>query len=286
VPPLRDDKVLADGNGLVIAALANAGAVLQRTDWTAAAIKAFDFVASVLGDGDRLYHSWHKGRRSDLAFADDYAQMIRAATVLWELVGDSKYLDCARRWTQTLNEHYWDNEHGGYFFTRDDADPLIVRTRMLFDQPAPSANATMIAQLARLYLATSDEAYAKRSDTLIQAFAGEAARAFNSTGSYFCSVEQAITALQIVIVGDQANHKTHELKAAVLGRSLPNRLLVVVSPDDALPKAHPAHGKTMQNGQPAAYICQRGTCSAPITNPVTLSQALQLPARAPSSQIQ
>ena len=282
--PLRDDKVLADWNGLVIAALANAGAALQVTEWTAAAIKAFDFVTRALGDGDRLYHAWHKGKRGNQVFADDYAHMIRAATTLYETVGDKTYLDRARRWTRTMNEHFWDSERGGYFFTSDDADPLIVRTRMLFDQPVASANSVMVAQLARLYQATTDEDYARRADTIFKAFAGEASRAFPSAGSYFSSLETAMTALQIVIVGPNTHPKTHELVSAVLGRSLPNRLLIVVSPDEPLPAGHPAHGKTMQNGQPAAFICQRGTCSAPITNPVTLSQALQLPSRPPTPQ--
>jgi uncharacterized protein YyaL (SSP411 family) len=284
VAPMRDDKVLADWNGLAIAALANAGAVFQKTDWTVAAIKAFDFVVKALGNGDRLHHAWHNGKRGGLGFADDYAHMIRAALVLWELVGDKRYLEQAKKWTVTLNEHYWDNMLGGYYTTADDADPLIVRARMLFDQPVPSANSTMIAQLARLYQATGEQAYAQRADQLFQAFAGEAARAFISTGSYFNAIETAVAGLQIVIVGPITNPKTHELNAAVLGRSLPNRLLVVVSPEETLPEGHPAHGKTMVNGQPAAYICQRGTCSAPITNPVALSQALQLPVRMPQGQ--
>jgi uncharacterized protein YyaL (SSP411 family) len=283
VPPLRDDKVLADWNGLVIAALANAGAVLQRPEWTTAASKAFDFVVRQMADGDRLFHAWHRGKHSKEAFADDYAHMIRAALILWELVGDKRCLDYARRWTRTLNEHYWDNERGGYFFTSDEAQPLIVRARMLFDQPVPSANSTMIAQLARLYLITSDEDYAKRGDDLFRAFAGEAARAFGSSGSYFNALETALSALQIVIVGPNNHPKTHELVAAVLGRCVPNRLLVVVSPDEALPAGHPAHGKTMLNGQPSAFICQRGTCSAPIANPVALSQALQLPPQRPAT---
>ncbi len=282
VAPMRDDKVLADWNGLTISALANAGAVFQRSDWTTAAIKAYDFVVKALGNGDRLSHSWHNGKRGAQGFSDDYAHMIRAAITLWELVGDKRFLDDAKRWTHTLNEHYWDAAHGGYCYTADDADPLIIRTRMLFDQPVPSANSTMIAQLAKIYQATADNAYAQRADELFKSFAAEAGRAFVSCGTYFNALETAIAGLQIVIVGPITHPKTHELTAAVLGRALPNRLLMVVAPDEQLPEGHPAHGKTMQNGQPAAYVCQRGTCSAPIVNPVTLSQALQLPARAPA----
>ena len=66
-----------------------------------------------------------------------------------------------------------------------------------------------------------------------------------------------------------------------MGRSLPNRLLVVVEPGETLPETHPAFGKAMENGQPTAYICQHQNCSAPISNAVTLSQVLQLPPRPP-----
>jgi uncharacterized protein YyaL (SSP411 family) len=279
VPPLRDDKVLCDWNALTIAALANAGAAFQNPQWTAVAVKTFDFIVKVLSDGDRLFHAWNKGKRSRHAFADDYAHMIRAALTLWELTSEKKYLDYAQRWTRTLNEQFWDNTNGGYFFTSTEDEPLIVRARMLFDQTIPAANGTMIGQLARLFQATADVQYAQRCDQLIQAFAGEAARAFASSASYFNGLDTAMSGFQVVIVGPTSNPKTHEFAQAVLGRSLPNRLLMVVSPDDSLPAGHPASGKTMLNGQPVAYVCQRGTCSAPITNPVTLSQALQLPAR-------
>jgi uncharacterized protein YyaL (SSP411 family) len=104
-------------------------------------------------------------------------------------------------------------------------------------------------------------------------------RAYLSMGSYLCNLETALTGLQIVIIGPHNNARTQELISAVQGRSLPNRSLMVVDPSEPLPEGHPAQGKTMQNGQPTAYVCQRQTCSAPIANPVTLSQVLQLPAQ-------
>ncbi len=94
--PLRDDKVLADWNGMMITALANAGSVFRNTAWTAAAIRAFDFVVQALGDGERLYHSWRGGKRQHTGFADDYAQMTKAALALWESTNDKRYLDQAQ----------------------------------------------------------------------------------------------------------------------------------------------------------------------------------------------
>ena len=278
-PPIRDDKVLADWNGLAIAALANAGMVLRNGNWTTAAMRAVEFIESALGDGDRLYHSWRNGTRHHTGFADDYAAMARAAFTLWEATGDRRFLARAQSWVQVLNEHFWDAQNGGYFYTAGDSDPLIARTRVIFDHATPGANGVMVGLLSRLHFATSDDAYRDRANALIQAFAGEVPRAWLSMSTYLNGLEVAMTALQIVIVGPLDNAKTHELANAVLGRSLPCRTLIVVDPRDSLPAGHPAQGKTMQNGQPTAYVCQRMTCSAPITNPVTLSQVLQLPAR-------
>jgi uncharacterized protein YyaL (SSP411 family) len=90
-----------------------------------------------------------------------------------------------------------------------------------------------------------------------------------------------VSGLQIVVVGPRNNPRTQELVKAVWGKALPNRLLYVVDSSEALPTGHPAFGKGMQNGAPTAYLCQRNTCSTPITSAVTLSQVLTLPPRAP-----
>ncbi len=277
--PSRDDKILADWNGMMIAALANAAAAFRNAKWLTAAINAFDFVVKALGDGDRLYHSWRDGKRGHTGFADDYAQMARAAFILWEATADRRYLALAQKWVFVLNEHFWDSQLGGYFFTSDDSDPLIVRSRPVFDQNAPSANGVMIALLGRLYFTTADQAYRDRCNAVIQAFSAEVNRVAISMGTFINSLEVAALGQAVVIVGPLNHPKTHELVSAVRGRCLPNLTLIVTDPSQALPEGHPAAGKGMQNGQPTAYVCQRMTVTSPITNPVTLSQMLQLPPR-------
>ncbi|HXL99403.1 MAG TPA: thioredoxin domain-containing protein [Rhizomicrobium sp.] len=275
--PLRDDKVLADCNGLVIAALANAGFAFRKTQWIQTAIKAFDFVVATLGQGDRLHHSWRAGKVQHMGFSDDYAHMARAALALFEVTGEKRFLTHARGWAHVLGEHFWDSQNGGYFYTSDDDEMLMLRARTVIDQSIPSANATMIGVLARLYFMTGENAYRERSNALIQAFSGEMVQNFMAMGSFFNELEVVMHGLQIVIVGPRDNTATLELVAAVAGRSLPTRALIVLEPGETLPEGHPAFGKTMQDGRPTAYICQRMTCSVPITNPVTLSQNLQLP---------
>ncbi|GAA0552551.1 hypothetical protein FHS83_001505 [Rhizomicrobium palustre] len=279
--PLRDEKILADANGQMIAALAFAGSSYGQPAWVAAAQKAFAFVSTEMADGDRLTHSWAAGKKGHTGFAEDYAEMARAALALYEATSDAKYLDVAKRWTAVLNTFFWDNTQGGYCQTAVDDEPLIHRVRNVFDQASHSANGVMIAVLTKLFLATGDVTYRDQAGNIVGAFAGEVGRSILAMGTYLNSLETLVTGLQIVIVGPRDSQKTRELVSAVLGRSLPNRFLMVVDPSDALPEGHPAFGKTMENGQPTAYICQHQNCSAPIANPVTLSQVLQLPPRPP-----
>jgi uncharacterized protein YyaL (SSP411 family) len=279
VRPRRDETVMADWNGLAISALAQAGAALDRPDWTAAAITAFDAVVKILGDGDRLYHSANAGKRGAPGFADDYALMARAALHLWEVTGETRFLETAKRWVETLDAHFWNFEKGGYCTSADDAEPLIVRQRVLYDQATPSANGTMIWVLTRLGMITGEGLYGERARALLDSFADEYGRAWASCASYINGLENFASGLQVVVVGPRSNPRTQELIRTVWGKALPNRLLYVVETGEALPTGHPAFGKSMQNGAPTAYLCQRNICSPPVTSAVTLSQALTLPPR-------
>ncbi len=281
VPPARDETLLADWNGLAISALAQAGAALDRADWVQAAITAFDAVVKVLGEGDRLYHSANGGVRGAQGYADDYAMMARAALHLWEATGEARFLDAAKRWTGTLNDHFWNAQKGGYCTFADDVESLIVRARVLYDQAVPSANGIMTSVLTRLGLITGEGGYGLRAREQLDAFANEYGRAWGSCASYVNSLEIFATGFQIVIVGPRNNPRTQELMRTVWGKALPNRLLFVVESGEALPIGHPAFGKGMQNGAPTAYLCQRNSCSTPITSAVTLSQVLTLPPRQP-----
>ena len=111
-PPERDDKVLANWNGLTIAALAFASAVFTNLDWLKAARDAFGFVVAKMGEGDRLYHSSRDGRRRHMGFADDYTNMAQAALALWEATGERAYLNQAEAWVGALNSHFWDHRKG------------------------------------------------------------------------------------------------------------------------------------------------------------------------------
>ena len=284
IRPERDDKVLVDWNGLMIASLANAGAALGRADWVGAAGQAFQFICDKLGDGDRLFHSYRAGKRQHPALADGYAAMARAALALWEATRERRYLERAIAWTRTLDEEFWDVVQGGYVYSKNPDLPDQVRTRNAFDAQTPSANGMMIGVHGKLFYATVDQAHAERANTLIQAFAGDVASQYMQMATYLNNFEFCTSCLEIVVYGPPEDSRTRDLVGAVMGRSLPNRLLMVVAPGETLPPGHPAEGKVMEEGQPTAYVCGGMVCSPPITSAAVLSHVLQLPENSPMAK--
>ena len=277
VAPLRDDKMLADANGLAIAAMALAGAVFERSDWVAEAVTAFNTVVATLDEKGTLHHLALDGVRGEHAFADDYANMARAALQLYEISGDKRFLAQARAWVDTLDTHYWDEARGGYFYTPDNLASPLLRPRFYNDNPGAPANATMLGVLSRLILLTGDQKYVERAPRLLRAFAGEAPRSFPTMAAYLNGAETYSMALQVVVFGPRANAQTQELIRTSWGKAFPGKVLVVVEPGVSLPPNHPCSDVGMQNGQPTAYVCQGATRAGPIQSPVQLSQFLTLP---------
>ena len=273
VRPGLDDKALADWNGLLTAALAEAAAAFGRPEWQALAIGAFDFVVRSLGDSDRLRHSFRAGRAAHAGMLDDYAQMIRAALTLHETTGAAGYLDHARRWLAVADAHFWDKTNG-YCYTADDGESLIVRTKPAYDGPVPAANGVMAQNLARLFYLTGDVRFRERAEALFAAFAGEVARNPIAYAALLAARDALDHGLQIVVAGSRGAPETDTLVDAVFATSLPNRALTVVPPGGKLPDGHPARGKGLIAGRAAAYICEGPKCSLPITTPDALRQAL------------
>lgn len=273
--PGWDDKILADWNGLMIAALANAAAVFDQPHWQAAAAKAFAFIAASMSDGERLLHSYRDGRPGVDGMLDDYAMMARAGLVLFEHGGDRAALDQAIAWVQVLDRRFWDDDEGGYFTSPDDGERLLVRTKLAHDSATPNGNAVMFEVLVRLYLVTGDEAYRRRAEHLATTFAGQLDASANASATWLNGIDLYHNAMQIVIVGDRAAAATKALARAVLDRCLPNRAMTVLDPDQALPSGHPAAGKGMADDKPTAYVCRGQTCSLPVTDPAALAALLQ-----------
>ncbi len=274
VPPGRDDKVLADWNGLMIAALAAVGAVFDRAQWITAAEAAFVFVRDHMSARGRLHHSYRDGQLKAAAVLDDYANMARAAITLFEVTGTASYLAQAEEWVATADRHYWDADSGGYFFTADDAEHLIVRTKTAADGPVPSGNGTMVEVLARLFALSANTDYRSRAEMVVRAFSGDHSRDPVSLCALLNGNETLQSPMQVVLVGDPNADTTQHLRRTVFETSGPNRVFTQITATTTLPEGHPAFGKTQVGGQSTAYVCVGATCSLPITNTDSLRAVL------------
>ena len=274
VPPGKDDKVLADWNGLMISALTNAAAAFDRDDWLDAARRTFAFVEESMVEAGRLMHSWRVGRPRHPATLDDYANLCRAALALHEVTGEPHYLAQAETWIATVKEHYADLQGGGYFFAARDTPHLVTRAKTAADNAVPSGNGTLAGVLARMYYVTGNDTYRAGSEEIVAAFAGELEANLLPMSTLLNSAEVLLDAIQIVIVGHRGELATTAMIAAAYAASLPNRVLQIIAPDAKLPKHHPAHGKGQASGAATAYVCQGPVCSAPFVEPDALTADL------------
>ncbi|MBI1775629.1 MAG: thioredoxin domain-containing protein [Proteobacteria bacterium] len=274
IRPGWDDKVLADWNGLMIAALAFAAGVFRKPAWLDAARRAFAFVESAMQENGRLHHAWRAGQRKHPATLDDYANMIRAALALFEATGEARTLEQAEAWVAVIDRHYWDGSRGGYFFTADDTDGLILRTRTASDNATPAGNGTLVGVLARLHHLTGTTRYRDRAEAIVAAFSGELERNFFPYASLLNGSEFLERAVQIAIIGGRDDDATEALLRAVEDLALPNRVLLMLPPGAALPPEHPAAGKGQLEGRATAYVCVGPTCSQPVTEAALLKGLL------------
>jgi len=265
IRPGFDDKVLADWNGLTIAALAKAADVFVRVDWLKAAERAFDFVCVRMTSNGRLLHSYRAGEAKAPATATDYANMIKAALALATVTGNPQYIARAREWVDVLDRHYWAEGHGGYYLAADDTDDLIVRTINALDDATPNANGTMVSNLMQLYLWPGEERYRDRAEAIVRGFGGALAKNVFSHTGLLTGVLDLLAPAHIVIVvpeGGDAN----ELRRALADVSLPNAVVQEIRAGDSVAPNSPAHGKHAIDNKPTAYVCIGPQCAAPVTD--------------------
>lgn len=274
VPPTRDDKVLADWNGLAIAALATAGSVFDQPAWVTAAQAVFRFIEGRLTVDGRLLHSWCAGKARHAAVLDDYANLARAALALFQATADDAFLARAENWTATLDRHYWDDGEGGYFLTADDASDLITRPKTIADHAVPPGNATMVEVLARLFLLTGKTAYRDRAEALVGLFSADTPEHNAHLPTLCAAAEILAVPRQIVVVGPPTAPATAALLRAARQAAPATACLTAVAPAADLPPGHPATGKGLCDGKATAYVCIGATCGLPLTDAGALRDQL------------
>ena len=267
VPPGCDDKVLADWNGLAVAALATAGATFGEAAWIAEAKNIFAFVTEKLAGPDgRPRHSWRAGQARHPATLDDLAQMGRAALALHEATGEAGYLDAAEKFVALADARYGAAGEGGYYLSADDVTDVIQRTKPLFDNATPSGNGAMAEVLARLYHLTGKDEYRARAEALFRALAPARIELTINVPGLLCAFEYLERPTMIVVAGDAKAPETKALLAAAFALPAPAKIVQRVTDGTKLPTSHPAHGKGPVGGKPAAYVCIGRTCGLPVAD--------------------
>jgi len=171
IRPLRDDKILTDWNGLMIAALARAAQVFAEPVYFAAARRAVSFIQERLMDADgRLRHRWRDGEALEVSFLDDYAYLCWGLLNCYDYAGDPEFLAQAQRLQRILDLHFRDEKQGGYYLTPDTRHDVPLRSQESYDGAIPAGNSVVFGNLRRLHRLTGEAAYAVAADRLESAF--------------------------------------------------------------------------------------------------------------------
>jgi hypothetical protein len=273
IAPARDSKILADWNGLMIAALARAGVALDQPAWVEMAESAFRFVTTNMMDKEgRLYHTWCEGRAGHAGLLEDYANILDAALALYDIAPDPALLMQAENWAGILNSAFWDAAHHGYFMTPPAAE-LIVRPRSAHDSALPSGNGTLIGVLVRLYYLTGNAAYLDRAEKTAAAFSGEILYHTFPFATLLRQCDFFLNPLFVVIaVGKNGGGEFYEVLKNI---SLPNLIKTTLFPNNIFPQDHPAAGKIPVEGKTTVYVCFGQHCLPPVTDPRELKELLR-----------
>jgi uncharacterized protein YyaL (SSP411 family) len=274
VPPGYDDKVLADWNGLMIGALAEAALLLNRPDWAHAGRAAFDAIMSHHWQDGRLCHSWRNGRLRYEATAEGYAHLITAALALAAITPNGNHLAKAVELADVMIAKLWDENRSAFAFATEEAG-LIIRNVQAHDDATPNANAVMIRNLASLYHLTGKADYLAKADAIHLAFASDAAANPFGYATLLHSFTVLADPVQIVMSdksGDPFGDARFRRLIAAVGS---NAIIQWIEDPSRLPDEHPARQKSAA-GASRAYLCRGQVCAAPAETIDQVNDALEL----------
>jgi hypothetical protein len=270
--PFRDDKILTDWNGLMIASLAVGARVLDDRQYETAARGAADFILSALRDRKgRLLHCFRNDEAAVPAFLDDYAFLIWGLIELYQTGFDVKYLEAAIGLNDQLLAHFWDDRDGGFFFTANDHEALLFRKKSIHDGAIPSGNSVSAMNLLRLARLTGDTRLEQKAERIGSAFAGLIGRSPSAVSFYLTALDYLMgPSHEIVIVAEPGSGAVEAIRRALSGRFLPNKVLL-----------HVPHGREAaavkriapftesfkgRKGQAVIHVCTDRSCRAPTTD--------------------
>ncbi len=281
--PIRDDKIQVSWNGLMISAMARGARVLDDPRYRDSAIQAAQQLAGKLIVNGRLHHSYKNGRTTTTAFAEDYAFLSAGLIDLFEATSDLRWLDQAVELMNQLETHHGNKAGGGYFRTADDAEKLLAREVETTDGAVPSASSLALMNHLRLQALTTDDRWRQRAEATLRAYATVLERRPYGLDEMMLAVDfYADSPKEIALITPDGMAPTDEaltpLLAVLRSSFVPNHVFLITSREAAggpLSKRVPwAKDKPTKGGKPTAYVCERGSCDLPTSDPAVFRKQI------------
>ncbi|MEO4043856.1 thioredoxin domain-containing protein [Hoeflea sp. CAU 1731] len=273
VRPERDDKVLADWNGLLVRALAEAAQTLSDFNYLRLAENGYDFVSESMCDEDgRLAHAWREGAVTWPALASDYGAMINAAISLYLCTNNDRYIEDARRWACILEEWYSDGE-GGYLYSAKDCDDILLRARHEHDDAMPSASAQIIEGLARLACLTNDPELTLRTMNSAAASWGRVRTTPLAASGIVNAIATALEPRKLIVL-----NPTKQVSDLLIGQPDPSRMDITLMDEENAQEFLPADAVYESGeGSSRAYLCKGSICLPPAETAEELAALISPP---------
>jgi uncharacterized protein YyaL (SSP411 family) len=277
IHPLKDDKVLTDWNGLMIAALAAAAQAFDAPQYEAAAREAADFILRTLRTKDgRLLHRYRAGDAAIAGHLDDYAFTIWGLLNLYETSFDLRYLEAAIDLERQSVALFWDDQAGGFFLTAKDAETLLARPKEIYDGATPSGNSVQFLNLLRIARITADTELESRADKLVRAVSGDVLRSPASSPHLLSGAAFALgPSFEVVLAAaNPASEDTQAMRRALYSRFVPNKVVVFRPAGEEEPRiariAPYTKPQRAIRGKATAYVCTNYNCKLPTTDPIVM----------------
>ena len=282
IKPGRDEKILTSWNGLMLSGFAEAYRVLGNPRYLEIAQHNAAFILSKLCENGRLLRSYKDGQAKFNAYLDDYASFATALLDLYEATSDRQYLEQSVSFAEVLLDRFWDAQEGGFFFTSDDHEELISRSKSAFDGSIPSGNSVAAFALLRLFYLTEKQDYMDKAEQILRLFYDAMEQNPFGFSHMLGALDFYLNRPQeIVLVGDVSAPQAQEILGRINTMYLPNKTLVCLDPQTLAAGKGPAvlAGKTQVDGKFTMYVCHNFTCSLPVTEWGELKELLSGSAR-------
>jgi uncharacterized protein YyaL (SSP411 family) len=278
VRPGRDEKCLAAWNGLMLTAFAEAANILNRDDYRQVAIRNADFILNHLMREGRLLRTYKDGHAKLNGYLEDYAYVIEGLLALYEATFETTYFTAARELADTMIAQFWDASDGGFFFTSEDHEELITRTKDYFDNAIPSGNSVAAQVFLKLHLLTMESDYQKFAALILRTMQQAMTRYPSAFGYLLGALDLYLSeAKEIALIGDVDSHDIRLFIEEIYSRFLPNKVVAGGEPNDeqAIAAIKLLADRPMVDGRATAYVCRNYTCLAPATTPQELAEWLK-----------